>query len=1226
MTKAGKIFLWGASGAGILLVLLAAAGVLLPRVLDTDALGRKVATELASRHQIRAERITISFLPFPRMVMHGVKMTIPETLTASAESIILHPKILPLFTGKFKPAEIELINPMITARLPDQTPESSAEPPSQRLLGLKDRISQFQATLLAEMPGVVIDARNGGLELCCGLDRTFFFEEIDLRTSVHAQRVDFELTSGKSDLWQALTFSGWVDLGTLKSSGELKLAGGNPRDLMRYLNKSASDRIGDSQIDLTLTLSNNGPGTARADFTASIPQLTLGGGPQSTVMSNGALSGALSIDTDSIDFSISHLRFDYPRLNLTGHYAERYSDQSVTLDIDGQDTDVTTVKSIMLAVNNENRVTRRVFEIIREGEVPAILFSARANTPSGLKKLENFTIKGSIKKGVVFAPKADLLVSNVSGNVLVEDGILNGAHLSGQTAGSSTSDGELRIGLRRDDPLFHLDLPITADLSELPDVLKRVVKNEAFKQELAQMKDVTGKAQGRLLLGESLKALTTKVESGPFQIFGRYGRLPEPVDLQGASFLLEGKKVFVTSLAAKSGSSNFERVDLSYEWGESKVLGINSGAASVVSMDLLAQRLRAHEYWKNFLDTAPKGLLKINSLRFFGPLADRSKWVFNASGSVEDVVFQNKLLNGPLTLKTGTFEMDGDQIGFTEINAVVADSSLSISGKITGYLDHPKKVDLQLSGQLGPEGNKIAASLAGFPHSLKAVSNLNLHNSHLTWDTGPKTAFKGEMQLSAGPSITISLVKTPQELSIEDLIIKDEDSDATISMNFGQNQLEIRFSGRLSNKTADRLLADNRLLTGPIRGKFSTHLYLDTPEKSSAQGEVSISGFQPPVSLPVPARIEKATIEADGNKLNVKSAIISWNGSRLSLIGSVAIARDAYVVDMNAFADSLDLESIIKSKGSTQEEINNSAQPGPQSPKKAWESPLKGTIRVRSEHLSYGKLSWNPANADVVLSPGSIDVRLNQANLCGISTPGSIRITPEGVNISLSLSAKDQNLESAIECLFNKRHILSGSYTLTGNLTASGRDDSLADSIEGDVELKAKDGRIFRFETLGKIISLLSISEIYRGVVPDLIGEGCEYKYIEAKGKIKNGKLVLSDSVVNGPCIKTVFRGKIDLSKRKVDVIALVAPLRTVERVVEATPVMGKVLDEAFVTLPVRISGDLADPAVVLLSPSAVGEELFGVMKRVFKLPLTIFQPLVENGAAHNTDGSKQQN
>ena len=1223
MAKARKIFVWGASGAGILLILLAAAAVLLTRVLDTGAPGGNLATELDARYHIRSDRIKISFLPFPRVVMHGVRMTIPETLTVSAEAVLLHPKILPLLTGKFAPAEIELLNPMITARLPDLTPESPAKSSSQRLLHLQDRISQFQATLLLAMPGVVIDVRNGGLELYCGQDRAFFFEEIDLRTSVRAQRVDFELTSGKSDLWQALAFSGWVDLGTLKSSGELNLAGGNPKDLMRYLNNSASDRIGDSQIDLALTLSTSGPGTARADFTASIPQFTLGGGPRSTVMSNGALSGALTVDTNSIDFSISHLRFNYPRLNLSARYVERFSDQSVTLNIDGHETDAATVRSIMLAVDKENPITRQVFEILREAEVPTMLFSARGKNASDLKKLKNFIIKGSIEKGVVFAPKADLLVSNVSGNVLVKGGVLSATHLSGQTAGSSTSGGELRIGLPHDDPLFHLDLPITADLSELPEVLKRVVGNQAFRQELAQIKDVAGKAQGRLVLGESLDALTVRVESGPFRLFGRYGRLPEPVDLQGASFQLEGSKVSVTSLAGKSGSSSFERVDLSYEWGESKVLGINSEAASVVSMDLLGPHLRAHEYWKNFLDGAPKGLLEINSFRFIGPPADRSKWVFNASGSVKDVVFQNKRLNGPLTLKTGAFEIDGDQIALREINAVLADSSLSISGKITGYLDHPKKVDLQLSGRLDPEGNKIAASLADFPQSLRAISNLNLHSSHLTWDKESKTAFKGEMQLSSGPTITISLVKTPQELSIEDLIIKDEDSDATISMDSGQNQLKIRFSGTLSNKTADRLLVDNRLLTGPIRGKFSTHLYLDTPEKSSAQGELSISGFQLPVNLPAPARIENAALEADGNKLNVKSAMISWNGSRLSLIGSVAIAEGAYIVDMNAFADSLDLESILKSRESTQKEMDSCAQPGPQSPKKAWEAPLKGTIRVRSEHLSYGKVAWNPANADVVLSPGSIDVRLNQANLCGISTPGSFRITPEGLNISLSLSAKDQNLESAIACLFNKRHILSGSYTLTGNLAASGWSDCLADSIEGDVELKAKNGRILRFDTLGKIISLLAISEIYRGVLPDLIGEGCAYKSIEAKGKIKNGKLVLSDSVVNGPCIKMVFHGEIDLASQKVDVIALVAPLRTVERVVDATPLMGKVLDEAFVTLPVRISGNLADPAVVLLSPSAVGEELFGVMKRVFKLPLTIFQPLVENGAAHNTDRSK---
>ena len=144
----------------------------------------------------------------------------------------------------------------------------------------------------------------------------------------------------------------------------------------------------------------------------------------------------------------------------------------------------------------------------------------------------------------------------------------------------------------------------------------------------------------------------------------------------------------------------------------------------------------------------------------------------------------------------------------------------------------------------------------------------------------------------------------------------------------------------------------------------------------------------------------------------------------------------------------------------------------------------------------------------------------------------------------------------------------------------------------------------------------MSISEIYRGVVPNLIDKGCPYKTLQVKGTIKNGMLVLSDSVLDGPSIKMVFTGQIDLVGGKINVIALVAPQRTVERVVNATPVVGKVLGDAFVTVPVRISGNLAAPSVVLLSPGAVGHELVGVMQRLVKLPLTIFQPLIKKGSS----------
>jgi len=1303
MTKAGKIFLWVACGAVILLVVLTAAAVIVSRVLDTDAMGRKLATELETRYHLHSERIRISFLPFPRIALRGVRMTVPETLTASAEAVLIHPSIWPLFTGRIVPAEIELLGPVVTARLPEQSFENSAKSAFQKLMRLKDMVALLQPMLLAIIPGMTIDARNGGVELYCGQNPAFFFNEIDLRSSVHAKRVEFELTSGKSNLWEALSFNGWIDLGGLKGWAELNSTGGNPGDLLRYLNICAPGKS-DSQVDLTLALSAGGPGSLHADFKASAPNLALGccetgggegetqrvgdrfvpssphprvpvsiskkgDGREDLVATNGTVTGSLNIDAKGIDIFIPHFQFDYPRLNLTGRYTERFSDRSATLDIDGMETDVAAVRNAIETVDRKNPIARRVFEIVRAGEVPSIHFSAHSNTPSDLGKFENFILKGSIEKGSVFAPKAGLLVSNVSGNVVIESGILTATRLSGRTAGSSTSGGEMRIGLPKDNPLFHLDLPITADLSELPEVLERVVTDQAFRQELAKIKDVAGKAQGRLLLGESLKALTVRVESGPFKLFGRYGGIAEALDLKGASFLMEGTKVSVASLAAKVGSSSFEQVDLSFGWGETHVLKIDSHARSIVSMDLVGPYLTAHEYWKNFLDSRPKGLLAIDSFRFIGPPSDTSKWVLHARGSLEDIVFHNRGLKGPLTLKKGDFEINGDQIVFRQVDALLADSSLAISGAITGYLDRARKVQLQLSGRLGPQGNEIVASLAGFPHWLRGVSNLDLVSSRLTWDREQTTTFEGQMELSTGPHITVNLVKTPQELSIGELVIKDEDSDATISMKSAHNRLEVGFSGKLSNKTADRLLVDNRLLTGPVAGKFSANLYLDAPEESSVQGEMTISGFQVPVkNLAAAARIENAEIEADGKTLNVKSAMISWNGSRLSLAGSVAFTGGAYLVDMNGFADSFDLESVLpKTEGGEprteeggkrteegggktedgerriesgtqgastgedewrkggkarprREEVvtlssaprgseNDHVQAGVHSLEKALDVPLKGVIRVRCERLYYGKLSWEPANADVVFNPNSIDVQLDQANLCGISTTGSIRVAPGGFNISVDLSAKDKDLDSEVTCIVNKKHVISGRYTLTGNLSAKvAASGSLVNSLQGDLAFKAKDGRIFRFGIFTKIISVLSVSEIYRGVVPDL-GKGCAFKSIEAKGKIRNGKLTLSDSVLDGPCVKMVFHGEIDLGRQKVDAIALVAPQRTVERMVDATPIMGKVLDGAFLALPVGINGDLADPAVVPLSPTAVGEEIYGVMKRVLKLPLAVFQP-----------------
>jgi len=133
--------------------------------------------------------------------------------------------------------------------------------------------------------------------------------------------------------------------------------------------------------------------------------MTFEEGEDKTVLQNGVLGGTLSLDAERLDIGLSRFRFDYPRLSLTGRFAKNFSDQTVSLDLDGRDTDAAAVREVVLSIDRKNSVTRRIFDIIRQGEVPAISFNARANTVCDLKKMENFTIRGSIEQGIIFAPR-----------------------------------------------------------------------------------------------------------------------------------------------------------------------------------------------------------------------------------------------------------------------------------------------------------------------------------------------------------------------------------------------------------------------------------------------------------------------------------------------------------------------------------------------------------------------------------------------------------------------------------------------------------------------------------------------------------------------------------------------------------------------------------------------------------------------------------------------------
>jgi hypothetical protein len=100
---------------------------------------------------------------------------------------------------------------------------------------------------------------------------------------------------------------------------------------------------------------------------------------------------------------------------------------------------------------------------------------------------------------------------------------------------------------------------------------------------------------------------------------------------------------------------------------------------------------------------------------------------------------------------------------------------------------------------------------------------------------------------------------------------------------------------------------------------------------------------------------------------------------------------------------------------------------------------------------------------------------------------------------------------------------------------------------------------------------------------------------------------------MDAPAMQLVSQGEIDWAGQKIDFKVVVAPLKTVDWIVQRIPIIGYVLQGTLISIPVRVQGDLKDPRIIPLDPSLVGSELVGIMKRTLKLPFKLVQPLVKD-------------
>ncbi len=230
--------------------------------------------------------------------------------------------------------------------------------------------------------------------------------------------------------------------------------------------------------------------------------------------------------------------------------------------------------------------------------------------------------------------------------------------------------------------------------------------------------------------------------------------------------------------------------------------------------------------------------------------------------------------------------------------------------------------------------------------------------------------------------------------------------------------------------------------------------------------------------------------------------------------------------------------------------------------------------------------------------------------------------------IDLQHEARDLALNSAMSCMLGKPDLIDGRFKLKGRLSGEAPLNELRRSLDGQFKFKAKDGRIYRFDILGRILAAINLTELVRGKKSDLMGEGLAYRRIDIEAQLADGVLTLDKAVIDGASAEIAAEGQLDLGRDEIDLIVLVAPLKTVDALIKFTPIINTWLEGTLVSIPVRVSGDLQDPLITPMSPTAVGSRLFNLLKNTVQLPIKVVEPLFdgedENDTADNDDDAPE--
>lgn len=1217
MSRLNKLLRWALYGTAIVFAILIVAVFAVPRLVNLEVFRDRINIEAsrAIKGEVRFEKIKLELYPLPHLSVYNGRLSIPKITRGKLKALSVYPKIIPLLSGNIKIDKLTINRPEFDIVIPGSPVEKAKDEKQPPGAGAEEKIAAVIGWMQSVGEDLNLSIKDGRLNLSVENMPVVKLENVHVALEMLPERIWLNLGSG-SNFYEKIALQAEIDLKSLKSRGRIELSGFNPQQLSATIISPNVMQIGKSQINLNLQFHMDRLNVFRGEVQGTIPELSLQRGSETVLLKAKNLKGDFYVDEHKSEVTLAELRLNEPAAILSGRFVSELSVPRVAVQIDGKQIDVQQAGKTALALAGDIPVVKAIFDILKGGRVPAIRFAVSGKTGESLGVFENMTIDGSLSNGIVSIPVVDFTVKNAGGEVKISKGLLGVSKINAVYDQTEVKDGSLMLGFSGKSAPFQLNIKLDADLGQVPGVIKRFVADQRVIAQLNRISHLSGRAQGSLFLGDKLDAIGVKVKISDFNLKTRVDPIAFPLELKGKNFSFEGTSINVRSLTVNLKNSHFFTDAVNLQWGEANLLQVDSGNAQI-RLDQIRSLLLSFEGIKEKLTVLKSlaGTANISNFKMKGPLSKPASWRYNAAGSLQNVVLTSERLPAALSLTSGHFNIAPETLTFSEIELKAMDASLNISGRLNGYRQGVDNLMLDLRGKAGEQADLWLLKQLKLPDYLLIRPPLRINRSHLTWERSGKTTVSGDLNIHRDLDVSGDVQLEPGVINVKKFVIRDKESRAEFALNLQQKKIGIAFNGNLLKTTVDKFLADNQIFHGWIKGDLRLDYYQENPMNTVFRGSLSGKDFVLLKQLGVPIHIERVSIEGKGNRFLVASDARLLEERKLKLKGDLNYSPEGIVFNAEASVNGIVLDRLTEEIRKIAEEKNSGRKDEKAEKKeKLWNFPLHGKVKIISDYLKYQKYEWSPFVADISLHPERINMSVIRADVCGISTPGMVSITPQGVDFLFNPYAQEADFQKTTVCLVDQSSKVTGSFNFIGELNGRGAAEDLLNSIEGNFELKTGEGRILSgrsFRVLRDILALVNITEVYKGKLPSLTQEGFGYNSIRARGRYKNSSLVFEEGYIDGLTMNVAAYGEINFAQRAINLQVLVAPLKAVDSILGKIPLVGYLLGGSLITIPVTVEGNLDNPNVKLLSPSAVGEGLVGILKRTLQLPVKIFEPVV---------------